>query len=283
MLRSCMQKPEIVDESFENGWVQNISNEDYHSDRSAVSSSALRTIEKSPKAFLAAHNALYRKETAAFSFGTVFHMALLEPELFKAQYVIMPKFSGTGSVAARKVWKASQRSDAVILTEEEYQDLQGMIDSVLSHRDAANILRHGEAEMTGLYRDPITGIKCRIRPDFLHFGHMALLDVKTTTDVRESEFQKSIMKYGYHTQLAMYKEGIELITGKDVQYTLFLVCEKSPPYECALYMPDTEMLDKGRMNYQAALTKLHECLTTNVWDPYQNRIQPISLPIWANR
>lgn len=275
--------PEILPENWAPFWDLTLSNEQYHSDRTAVSSSNLKIIvEKSPKAFLMGHNGLLRRgESTAFRIGSALHMAILEPELFKKSFVIQPKFSGTGMMAAKADWRLGIKHDAVILKQEEYDDLQEMINSVLSHQDACNILKDGKTEQSGYFRDVDTGIKCRIRPDFLHFGHMALLDVKTTTDVRASEFMKSIWNYRYDFQMAMYVEGIQLITGKPVQYPLMLAIEKKPPFECAMYLCDEAMMTKGLQDFKLATSRLKECIDNAMFESYQRKIQPISLPHWA--
>lgn len=178
-------------------------------------------------------------------------------------------------------WRLSLAPDAVILKEDEYNDLQEMINSVLKHRDACNVLRKGKAEMSGYYSDPETGIKCKIRPDFFNEDRQILVDVKTTRDVELTEFSKTIWNYRYDFQMAMYCEGIRLITGKKVDFPLFLALEKTPPFECAVYLADDGMLEKGGMDYRMAMDVLSYCLKNNTWDSYQSRLQPISLPPWA--
>lgn len=278
-----MQIPHILNEDFTPYWDEHISNELYHADRTAVSSSSLKLmIEKSPKSMIMAHNGLlYRRESLAFRIGTVLHMAILEPEKFRKLFVIQPAFSGKGSVSMKADWRLSLPPDAVILKEDEYNDLQEMINSVLSHQDACNILKKGKAEMAGYYRDPDTGIKIRIRPDFLHLDHMALLDVKTTQDVRASQFMKSIWSWRYDFQMSHYSEGIFRITKKAVQYPLILAVEKNPPFECALYLCDQRMIDKGLSDYKLALNRLKQCIDENMFDSYQKTMQQISLPDWA--
>lgn len=277
-----MITPQIVTEDFIPHWELTLSNEQYHADKTAVSSTSLKlVIERSPKAFLMAHNGLYRRETVAFNFGSAFHVAILEPDVFKKCFIVQPKFSGKGMKAAKLEWELTLPKDAITLTQDEYDDLLEMINSVLSHQDACNILKNGKAEQSGYFRDPETGIKCRIRPDFFHADQMAFLDVKTTTDVRASQFMRTIWNYRYDMQIAMYTQGIELIVGRPVQYPLILAVEKSAPYECALYLCDEIMMNKGLSDYKLAQNRLKQCIDDNMFDAYQKKIEPISLPAWA--
>ena len=56
----------------------------------AMNWSRLKVIDKSPLAFQWALRHP-REETEAMAFGTAFHLALLEPELFQESYVVAPE------------------------------------------------------------------------------------------------------------------------------------------------------------------------------------------------
>ena len=276
-------KPEIVS-SFISCWFLNQTNEQYHADKTAVSSTSLKEILQSPFAFLLAHNGTFKKaDNDAFRLGTAIHMAILEPKLFANSYVIMPKFSGVGSVIAREEWKESLPKQTIILKPEEYEELQHMIEAVKNHKDAANLLKGGQAETSGYFRDPETGIKCRIRPDFLHASGLALIDVKSTRSIFADDFSRTILTYKYYFQMAFYCHGIKQITGKNIDFPLFLAVQKVAPYEVALYQADKSMMEKGELEVKAALAKLKECIESNQWVSYQQKVQEINLPVWAMR
>ncbi len=276
--------PLILPEDFTPHWLPGLTNEQYHADKTSVSSTALKRILKSPLNFYSSHMLGFREEESdAFRFGSAFHMALLEPTEFQKMYVLQPEFKGTGSVAARAEWRESQKPGAVILKEDEYNDLLGMLNSVQRHNGACNILKKGESEVSGYFRDPETGIKCRIRPDFMHLGSMALLDVKTTRDVEATEFSKTMWNYRYDIQMYFYSKAIEIITGRRVKYHLYLAIEKKFPFECAVYNVDEMVLERGKRDCDAAMQKLKTCLDTDAWIGYQNKVEMISLPSWALR
>ncbi len=275
--------PHILNE-FTPHWNETLSIEDYHADKTAVSSSGLRHILKSPFAFHENHRGQVDiEESAAFRIGHAAHMAILEPEKFEKCIVIQPEFSGTGSVKARQLWKHALSPGALTLKPEEYETVVRMVEGVWRHRAAKNILRNGQVEVSGYYRDELTGIKCRIRPDFLRMGNkVALLDVKTTVDISKASFSRSCASYNYGFQMAQYIEGIRLITGKNVDYPLFLAIEKKAPYECALYQADEEMLAIGLKDYRRALDLLKRSIDKNFWPGIQaGGIETIGLPKWA--
>lgn len=275
---------EIVSETFTPHWVVDLSNEAYHGDKTAVSSTALRKILKSPASFYSSWNSPPEPMSDAMRLGSIFHMALLEPELFQKLYVLQPNFGDLRSPLTRKKrdeWRSELLPGAVTLTEDEYARIQGMIESVLRRPDICRLLKDSSPEISGFFRDPDTGIKCKIRPDLFSEDYMALIDVKTTLDCTAESFSKSIFKYRYDIQAKMYCEGIHLITGQPVKYPIYLAVESKPPYECALYLADDPMLLKAEASYRYCLNRLYECLTNNNWPSYQDSIQPISLPSWA--
>ena len=286
--------PLIVPETFQPMWRPELDNTEYHQDKSSVGSSVLKTILKSPATFYAHHvlGLAERDETEALRIGRALHMALLEPALFQKTYVRIPEFTGktrdgrdsaqsAEARARRQEWRDSLPKDAIQLSESEFGTLMGMIHSVMKHQDALNILRYGVPERAGYYRDPQTGILCRIKPDLFHSGAMGLIDIKTTDDVSYDRFGRKIFQYGYDFQMAMYCEGIYQITGKRVEFPLLLAVEKKPPYEVAVYQADNALLAHGLERDRYALSRLKECLQTKTWPSYQENVQVISLPKWA--
>lgn len=276
--------PEFAPSDFKALFVDDLSNEAYHKDKSCVSSTALKTILKSPATFYAKWTDRDPfTQTDAMRFGSLVHMAVLEPHKFFATHIRIPDFGDqrtTKNRAAKEDYLSSLKPGTMVVTESDYIKLEGIVNSVLSNVEASNLLKHGKAESSGFYRDPVTSIKCRIRPDFFNEELMALVDLKTTVSCEKAEFEKSIWNYRYDFQMAMYCEAIRNITGRDVNYAIFLAIEKTPPYEVALYVADQKVRDHGTLDYYRALQTLQACLLSNKWYPYQRGLQEISLPPW---
>jgi exodeoxyribonuclease VIII len=199
------------------------------------------------------------------------------------QFALMPDFGDQRSSKnreAKAVW-TDEHKDRIIVEEKQLDVIKGTIESVVGHKDAFNLLKEGKTEVSGYYRDPMTGITCRIRPDFLSFNLMALVDIKTTISCEKDSFSKSIWNYRYDFQLAMYGAGIKEITGKNVEYHAFVAVEKEPPFEVAVYLCDSEMISKGNADYRKALDALKRCLDEGSFPKYQKNLESISLPRWA--
>jgi hypothetical protein len=260
-----------------------------------VSSTGLRRLLKSPRTFRAALDGPPVEPTEAMQFGTLVHQVILEGADFLKRYVVQPKFVGLTkdgreselSAAAkekREAWLTEQvLAGNIIVTQKEFDDIRGMLDSVLDHADAFALLKNGVTEVSGYYRDPDTGILCRLRPDYISFEHMVLCDLKTTRDVEMEAFSKTIWNFRYDFQLAMYGEGAAQICQRKVEYHAFIAVEKEPPYECAVYLADEAMLEKGLQDYRRSLKMLRSCIDQGQWPRYQRSMQNIALPLWALR
>lgn len=274
-----------IDPTFKPHWVEGLSNEEYHSDKSCHSSSGNRIILDSPRAFFAyqTKETEEQEEKSYFKLGTAVHMALLEQDLFKKFFVVSPKFSGEGMYKSKEAWMSTLPPGALVLSKKEYEKLLRMVDSVLAHSDACLLLKHGFAEISGYYPDPITGIKCRFRPDKFNPIHMANIDIKTTRGkIDERSFANSIYSWKYHAQMAMYCDGIKAVTGKKVDFPAFLCIQSIAPFECALYIADDKMMSVGHQEYKRGLSILNECIKSNIWPGFQPKMQDISLPKWVS-
>lgn len=290
--------PELVNEDFENKLVEDLHEDIYHADKTAIGSSSIKHLLVSPATFLYHYTKPKtaeetEKEKEHFKFGRLVHKALLEGSKFKDSYVVMPEFmdytekgvmsaQSKGAKQKRAEWLEKMKAEnKTICTEEERDHLIGMANAVLNHKDVFRILKEGKPEITGYYRDPETGIKCKIRPDFLPFTISALPDLKTARSSDRNDFSKAVWNYRYDIQMAMYCYAIYVITGRKIKHPSYIVIEKEPPYEVALYVCDNTVMEVGLSDYKRGLRILKECLLTKKWPQRQTSIQEIGLPTWA--
>lgn len=271
--------------------------EKYLGDRSAISSSGIRKILKSPRHYLADLVGMLGdddEEKDEFRFGRAAHLLILEPQKFKELHVVEPKFTGLTkdgressqskeAKQAKEAWRKSLHPEAVLITQEESDHLTNMVDSLMGHSQISNLLKNGKPEVSGFFNDPVTGIRVRFRPDYLtpDGGSLFLSDIKTTRDASAGLFSNDAARFKYHVQLALYADGIKKITGKDPEAVAIIACEKTPPYSSALYWLNEEDIETGRRWYRFALDTLKRCMTTNDWPGIQRDGQMLSLPKWT--
>ena len=168
----------------------------------------------------------------------------------------------------------------IILKQDQMDALTAMRESVFKHGGAAKMLAKGEAESSLYWTDEITGLKCRIRPDWLFDGGMA--DLKSCVSASKADFAKAVANLGYDIEAAFYVDGMKAVTGKSVDF-FFIAVEKTAPYTTACYKASQEMIEIGRAKYRGGLELLKWCQENKQYPGYQpnGEIETIDLPRWA--
>lgn len=263
--------------------------EAYHQNP-ATGSSMLKVLLESPKRYKAEFidRTIQRKETKALSFGSAIHLALLEPKVFLERYAVEPDVRRNTNIY--KDWKEgvlARDPHAVILSQEEMDSLQGMIDAVMANERACAMLRNGIPERS-VYQFMETGEgeqryrhAVKARPDWLHEKTGDIIDVKTCRDVGYKPFQRQLYELGYHLSAAFYRDVVDLELGKRDRSVWWICLEKEPPYEVAVYRADDMIMDRGEGDYRKALWRLQECTASGIWHGKQIEPQDINLPGYA--
>lgn len=184
-----------------------------------------------------------------------------------------------------------------VLSQAQWDQLHAMRDAVMAHPAASRIL---EA------------------------GNNMVVDLKTTDDASLDGFSKSIANWRYDVQHPFYLDGLReaILQGgvhPDAQcvftqgaaelsaywidqetgvlcrcrpdfwrgepnHFVFIAVEKKPPYAVAVYVLDSDSVDLGRAQYRRDLNRYAQCLQTDTWPGYGDKIQTISVPGWhANK
>lgn len=252
-----------------------MSNADYHA-APGVSKSGLDMIDRSPAHY---RFAPLRKATRNMEIGTAIHTALLEPDRFTEDYMLLR------DVADRR---ASEYKQAVkvhgterVLVSSEADKVAGMQEAVYSTPSAAKLLKApGWAELSGFATDPDTGALCRHRFDRLTEDGIAI-DIKKTQDAREDSFARSVFNYRYHVQAAFYADQYFWITGEPLKAFAFVAVEEEFPHGVKVYIVDDEAMAYGRFLYQRNLATYARCMESGEWPGYDAKPAMLSMPSWV--
>ena len=280
------------------GIFSDVSNADYHGGP-GISKSGLDLIAQSPLHYWARYinpDRERQEPTPAMLIGTAIHSAVLEPELFDSEYVVVPedapkrpsvtqlnaKKPSDDTLAAIDWWHGFNEAAAgkAVLSSADYAACTAIAGQVRSHPAARVLFTNGVAEQSAYWVDDETGVQCKCRPDWLIAG-VAIVDVKSSENASAAAFQRSVVSWRYHVQAAWYLDGIRAATGENLQAFMFAVFEKKPPYASAFYYADADMLEIGRREYRRNLALYADCMSRNVWPGYSSEILPISLPTWV--
>lgn len=253
----------------------------------------LQEIRKSP-AHLKESITNPKPATEALILGQMIHTALEDPERFLTSAVVEPIFTGktkdgrdsTRSAEAgkkRDEWRASVPETAIVVTQEEHDMIQGIIEKLTMHRLCRNLLRSGVRESSVWVKDPETGLVLKCRLDFIH-DHGFLVDYKSTMNAAAWSFSSEIFserKRFYILNLAHYVHCLRVAgIGRKDEATIIAI-EKPRPHGINVFPLDQGMLDMGE-RWRASLTRRYaECLEKDVWPCYDEAAVQVTIPNYA--
>lgn len=223
-----------------------------------------------------------REATPALEFGSAFHCAVFEPARFETSYACEPDFGDCRKAenkAARDVWRKAHAGRKPISVADNTA-IQGMVKKLREHPMSGALIFGGEQEVTLRWKDRVTGLECKGRLDYYLPKRRLALDLKTTEDARIGPFSRSVGRFGYHRQEAMYRDACEVL-GQPLHHFVFAAIEKAPPYDVAVYTLDLTSVAKGRATIREDMLRLSECLAADKWPGHSDAIQTITLPDWS--
>ena len=246
---------EIVPPMFVSG----MPNDAYHSHPEGISSTGLKSVLRSPAhfKFQAAHT-----PSRAMELGTAIHAALLEPDRFAADYVLLREVKDRRASEYKEAVKT--HGTEVVLTAGESDNVIGMQEAVLSNPlMRSRLTGEGWRELSLFVRDPATDVLIRVRYDLL-LTDGTIVDVKKTQDARPDAFSRAVDNYSYDLSAALYADAFEWATGEEAQFE-FAAVEEAMPHGHKLYRPCDTTLGEGRRKYREALASFAQCELCGVW------------------
>lgn len=264
----------------------------------SLSASGAKTIiERSPAHFW--HESALnpdRKESGAshFAVGKAAHDLLLLGGDWEDDYFVLPegfKWNATKMFAA-EIQAATYARDELgktLIKHEDMELVKRIADKISANADARRALLRGVPEMTLAWRDELTGVWLRARPDFLPQTCIDGDEVRVVSDLKfmaashcsPRGFSKALDNFGYHMAAAHYSEGIKQVFGKYPTHWLHIVIEKDPPHTVSLYELPVEDIERGRNLMRQAINVFDQCIKRGEWPGYADRPMQVGLPIYA--
>lgn len=273
--------PEVVSETFKNKW-EKVSDEIYHADYTSFSSTAMKEILKSRLDYL---EFLKRKKepTDAMKLGSAVHMMVLEPEKFKEKYLASPDFGDLRSPKnreKREEWVKRIPKDAEVLEQKEIDRIRYMVDSIVKNKYAREMFQGSAFEQSAWFRDPMTGVKCKMKIDAIKPDASMIVDLKTTKYAGKHYFMDVVNREFYFAQLMFYAYGVSLINGKEPDIVSIVAVENQPPYDVVIIDFNEEYKHAGRKAVEAGLLRLQKSIETNEFPGKEPSPVSESPPLW---
>ena len=262
---------------METGVYNNLSFEEYLA-VDAVSNSYLSRLNIVPAAAK-----LEREETSTLLVGRVIHSILLTPSDFERDYAITPECDKR-TKKGKEAFEAFQSANAGkgIITADDLATLEAIKTAIWAHPFASELLQKGSSEISCVWNDETTGIKCKARPDRIPDGNKGVLvDIKSCRSADKGTFTKAVLQYGYARQAAFYCEGIFQAGGLLYDYFVWIAVEKEPPYRVEVYVADDHVLQYGFDSFHQLLDLEKKCRISGYPHYKEAGAQTIHLPEWA--
>jgi hypothetical protein len=188
----------------------------------------------------------------AFLVGGYFHTAILEPDKLKKYKVVEATTRNT------KAYKEISGGELCLL-QHEVDQLEIMIDTMLSNDVCKNLIRSDNAE----YELPGVGEICdrfwKGKADIVNHDEKLIIDLKTTADI--NKFRWSASKYNYDSQAYIY----QTLFGYDM---VFIAIDKKTN-QIGIFDCSPQFLEKGKDKVEQAVEAYNLFYKNKDFDPQQ--------------
>ena len=283
------------------GWHFNIPMADYLADP-ALNATGLGNFGRSPLHYQHTRNNP-KDATPAMIEGTALHYAVLEPALFADRYIVLgqcdatkkgdgKRCTNTGVVYRRGNTYCGVRGhdpqagepmrDGIdVLSEEAMARLLNAQAAVANHAVARKFFDgQGWSEVTGIWTDLASGVRCKIRVD-REIERAALhTDLKYTADASPDFFQRQAANMGWVKRSAWYRRGMEAL-GTPADGSVIIAVESQGAQDCAVYLFDEGDIAAFGDSISARLDEFAECEASGVWPGYPQELTRMKLKPWA--
>ena len=246
---------------------------EYHA-HPALNASTLKAVATKPLAKVR-HDLDNRPDyNPAFTLGHAAHRLILENTADGIVIIDAPDYRTKEARISRDMALADGR---IPLLPHEHDQVRAMRKAVRSH-DTAGPLLTGHTPEVSIFAD-LYGQECKARIDAWHPDPNLIVDLKTTADANPDAFDRTALTFGYHQQMAHYRDLVEVETGTRPRF-LFVLVEKAAPYLVSVVELDDLFDDLGRQKNEEAAAKWRHAKETNQWPGYEG-ISRVLAPMWA--
>lgn len=263
------------------GFIENIENNEYHTDIEFLSSSQIKVAYYSLENFkyFVLDNRGQKNESPALNFGTAFHSIILEPRKFNDEIAVLDTSNMNLRTKAGREKKAQfleLNKEKTIITIDQMEQIEDMQMSFNSNEAARELISGGKAELSGYFYDELLGHKFRIRPDYINHDKKYIVDLKTTRSLVDyKSIIREVNKFSYDLSAALYMRGAKFITGDSYEFYWIFV-QNVEPYSVAVFRCDPIIYYNGMSKLQMGIDKIHQAKHSNTFKE-QSEIQDLGM------
>lgn len=230
------------------------------------------------------------EQTPTMAFGSACHKMILEPNDFGNEYAVAPQVDKR-TKAGKEAWEAfvTENAGKTVISQENATTMAEMEAALEACPLAYELLRgeNGKSEVPFFWTDPETGEKCKVKLDRLitEGNGAVVVDYKTAVSAQTDAFNRSIFKYGYSLQAAMYTESLLHNGLKKRPRFVFVVQEKNAPYSVNVIEVSPEVMEYGIKQFRTLMDKYHTCKELDEYPgylPVDGGVNWTDLPAWVD-
>jgi len=242
-------------------YLTDMENEIYHGDRTAYSSSQLKTILDDPEKFyqkyIAPEKINQLPRTKALIVGDAFHTKILEPHLYDKNFAVWEGPQKRGKAYDQFV---EHNQGKIILGNMENAEIERLVNNVMDNEYCLPYITGGQAEVS-IFGE-LMGVPVKIRADYINEDQSYIQDLKSTKELPNSTtIQRVVKAYGYDLSAALYMDLANKYFRKagKAEIKEFIWIFSSKNYDKSqIFRASKAMLEVGRKKYQEALALIKE-------------------------
>ena len=217
------------------------------------------------------------EDTPAQILGRALHCRILEPGEFGKRYATIPPNIDRRTKEGKQRFEnfTASLDGHTLITFDQDQQIERMHRSLMSN-DIAKMMLLGDGAAELQIDWEFNGQPMRGVVDKYYEPRGIIIDVKTTDDASPMAFARSVKKYRYNVQAALYMHGMESL-GYSPQAFVFIAIEKSAPYQMAMYYISPTDIAKSVQDINSDIEIYQRCLELNSWPMYDNNITELIL------
>ena len=241
-------------------------------------------------------------DSESMRFGRWAHIALLEPERLDQTRPLPPGIKRRRGPEWEQL--CAENEGITFLPPSEWAKVEPMItkaktvrDNLLEHAIVGDLVRRSKKEVTLIWTDETTGVRCKGRPDMIGNDLDFIADLKTTTRLTRFEaVRASYYKGATHLQSAMYTDALIALTKKGPVPFRFIFVTVAPPHcvftadghaavdERASYESDPAGYYRiGHEQYKDALKTIADCDRRGLYEGFPLEEMEMVIPRNAGR
>ena len=227
--------------------INQVSNEEYHGDKTFKSSSTLKLFLKDPREYYKRYVLGEEREEmykSAYDFGSYMHSLILEPHKTALEFAVFEGATRRGK--AYEEFKSANEGKTIITASQAQQAID-LLHLYNDHVDTKGLIEDGVAEHTLCVE--LEGMPIKVRADYIKEG--MIVDVKTTSDpVDRFSAAKTIIRFDYDLSAALYVDAFNKYTGKNHDFVFAFINKQFG--DVGVLKASEALLENGRKKYKHA-------------------------------